>query len=71
MCGALLYHWKVVIPFSDAGLLPVLTDVMQRFLLASGILFFDLLEAQPSCPGSLSHLKPLVAPLRMMIERLH
>ncbi|CAE7811585.1 unnamed protein product [Symbiodinium sp. CCMP2592] len=44
MCGALLYHWKVVIPVSDTGLLPVLTDVTQRFLLASGILFFDLLE---------------------------
>eukprot|EP00439_Symbiodinium_sp_Y106_P047842 s1052_g6.t1 len=44
MCGALVYHWKVVIPFADNGLLPQLTDVMQRVLLASGVLFFDLLE---------------------------
>ncbi|OLQ11567.1 hypothetical protein AK812_SmicGene4586 [Symbiodinium microadriaticum] len=35
---------KVVIPFSDTGLLPMLTDVGQRLLLASGVLFFDLLE---------------------------
>ena len=47
MCGALVYHWKVVIPFADNGLLPQLTDVMQRVLLASGVLFFDLLEVQP------------------------
>ena len=70
MCGALVYHWKVVIPFADNGLLPQLTDVMQRVLLASGVLFFDLLEVQPSCSGSLRALKPPLGPIAHDDRRL-